>query len=47
MEANGVKSVALPHGFGCGLDGLSWPAVLRILEEEFADCPIAISVHKL
>lgn len=47
MESNGVKSVALPHGFGCGLDGLSWPAVLRILEEEFDDSAIAVSIHKL
>lgn len=47
MEANGVKTVALPHGFGCGLDGLDWPRVQAILEEVFDGSGLTVQVIKM
>lgn len=46
MEANGVKTVALPHGFGCGLDGLDWKRTEAILEEEFDGSGLTVQVVK-
>lgn len=42
----GVKSLAMPR-IGCGLDGLKWPAVYRMLCEIFCDCGIDITVYSI
>jgi O-acetyl-ADP-ribose deacetylase (regulator of RNase III) len=46
MKSNGVKLVALPYGFGCGLDGLDWKTVLAILEEEIDGSGLTVQVFK-
>ncbi len=46
MKSNGVKLVALPHGFSCGLDGLEWKKVLAILEEEIDGSGLTVQVFK-
>eukprot|EP00760_Papus_ankaliazontas_P033607 PhM_4_TR6497/c0_g1_i1/m.61601 len=43
MVANNVHSVSMPQ-IGCGLDGLKWDAVQRILVEVFDQSPIDITV---
>ncbi|KAL6053463.1 Macro domain [Balamuthia mandrillaris] len=43
---HGVKQLALPR-LGCGLDGLRWPNVSRILQDVFKDCPIHVRVYSL
>jgi ribosomal protein L17 len=46
MLSNGVKTVALPHGLACGLDGLDWPKVMAMLEEEFDGSGLNVQVFK-
>ena len=36
------KTLAFPHGFGCGLGGGDWAHVLLLMEQCFTDCTIKI-----
>jgi hypothetical protein len=44
MQAHGVTRVAMPE-IGCGLDGLSWPAVHQLVEQVFAGTGITVTVY--
>jgi O-acetyl-ADP-ribose deacetylase (regulator of RNase III) len=44
MEANNVASVSIPE-LGCGLDGLQWSNVLKILQEEFDKTNIDVTCY--
>lgn len=39
-----VRSVAFPHGIGCGLAGGSWPRYCAMLERWAASVPFAVSI---
>lgn len=36
------KTIALPHGIGCGLAGGDWNAVLSIIDSSLTDCKVQI-----
>lgn len=46
MQENNVSSLAIPK-LGCGLDGLLWPKVKKMLYEIFSDMDLNISVYSL
>lgn len=39
------KSIALPHGIGCGLAGGDWGMVESIIDETLSECDV--SIYKL
>ena len=43
---NKVKNIAMPR-IGCGLDGLSWPAVRTLIKNVFLTSDIVITVYSL
>jgi hypothetical protein len=45
MLNNGVKEVAIPT-IGCGLDGLDWPRVQKLIFLIFQNDPVEITVYK-
>ena len=44
--ANGVTDISFPR-LGCGLDGLLWGQVKKMLKEEFKDTGIKLTVYSL
>ncbi|XP_065177227.1 ADP-ribose glycohydrolase OARD1-like [Sycon ciliatum] len=45
-EANGVKHVCMPK-IGCGLDGLEWARVAKVIRDVFSGSPIQLTVYVL
>jgi len=44
--AHGVESISMPR-IGCGLDGLSWPAVRTLIKNVFQLESVRITVYQL
>jgi O-acetyl-ADP-ribose deacetylase (regulator of RNase III) len=44
--SNNVKAISMPR-LGCGLDGLMWNQVKKMLKDEFKDTGIVITVYSL
>ncbi len=45
-KRKGVKGVALPK-IGCGLDGLSWGRVSKMIQDVFMDLDMTIVIYYL
>lgn len=45
IETNDVRELAMPR-IGCGLDGLQWPQVRRVIDQAFADSAVNIRIYE-
>ncbi|BCO56066.1 hypothetical protein MINTM005_13100 [Mycobacterium intracellulare] len=44
LKAGGIKSIAIPP-LGCGLGGLDWDDVERLLREHLHDLPVRVMIY--
>lgn len=45
IELLGIQSIAIP-ALGCGLGGLRWPLVRKLIEEEFVGSSVRVMIYE-